>query len=284
MTKTLGQIKIFDLSPADIVFLLVCLTGTVILGYWLLRTSLGRKALVGSAPRRNNMPFYLPFVPVAFWFGLTLAAKGLMTDNLAVLGEYEQVLADYLIYAGAISVTTVVVLLLANETFVRRLKGFGFDVKTIGKDFTTAIAGLLAVLPVTFAVIWVVVQAGRLAAGEDFRMPTHEGLEIITKHPQLPVKILLIVISIVIGPVFEEILFRGLFQTMIRGVVGSPWRAIMIASVIFVLMHRDLAHWPALFVLSLSMGYAYEKSGSLFRAIFIHSLFNATSVIAVLNQ
>jgi len=49
-------------------------------------------------------------------------------------------------------------------------------------------------------------------------------------------------------------------------------------------IHADAGHWPALLVLSMSMGYAYEKSGSLFRPIFIHSIFNATSIIATLNQ
>jgi len=50
------------------------------------------------------------------------------------------------------------------------------------------------------------------------------------------------------------------------------------------MVHMDMAHWPALFVLSLSLGYAYEKSGSLFRPIFIHSLFNAATIAAVLYQ
>jgi membrane protease YdiL (CAAX protease family) len=52
----------------------------------------------------------------------------------------------------------------------------------------------------------------------------------------------------------------------------------------FAVMHADAGHWPALLALSMSMGYSYEKSGSLFRPIFIHSLFNAASIIAVLNQ
>ena len=36
------------------------------------------------------------------------------------------------------------------------------------------------------------------------------------------------------------------------------------------------------FSLSIGIGYSYEKSGSLFRPIFIHALFNATSIIATL--
>ena len=64
----------------------------------------------------------------------------------------------------------------------------------------------------------------------------------------------------------------------------GAWPAIAISSLLFTMTHADAGHWPALFVLGICMGYAYEKSGSLFRPIFIHSIFNAISVIATLNQ
>jgi membrane protease YdiL (CAAX protease family) len=65
---------------------------------------------------------------------------------------------------------------------------------------------------------------------------------------------------------------------------NTAWAAIALTSALFATIHANPQHWPALFVLSISIGYAYEKSGSLFRSIFIHALFNATSVISVLNQ
>jgi len=43
--------------------------GIVLLGIWLVKTSLGRTALADSAPRRNNMPPYMPFMPLFIWFG-----------------------------------------------------------------------------------------------------------------------------------------------------------------------------------------------------------------------
>ena len=100
--------------------------------------------------------------------------------------------------------------------------------------------------------------------------------------------------AVVVAPILEEMLFRGLFQTTIRSFLEIPnprfhirnaaWPAIVISSVLFAMVHADTAHWPALFVLSLSLGYAYEKSGSLFRPIFIHSFFNAATIAAVLYQ
>jgi hypothetical protein len=80
------------------------------------------------------------------------------------------------------------------------------------------------------------------------------------------------------------VLFRGLFQTLLRSYIIRPWPAIIFASLIFIIFHANPEHWPALFMLSLCLGYAYEKSGSLFRSIFIHSVFNAMSVFAALGQ
>ena len=107
---------------------------------------------------------------------------------------------------------------------------------------------------------------------------------IIFKPETTSVRALIIITAVVIVPAFEEMLFRGLFQTWLRSLVARPWLAILICSGMFAVIHADAGHWPALLALSMSMGYAYEKSGSLFRPIFIHSLFNATSIIAVLNQ
>ena len=106
-------------------------------------------------------------------------------------------------------------------------------------------------------------------------------------------------------PLLEEMLFRGLFQTTIRSYIESfrslmvreskpekeqakyingAWLAIVISSLLFTINHANAGHFPALFVLGVCLGYSYEKSGSLFRPVFIHAIFNAISVIATLYK
>jgi membrane protease YdiL (CAAX protease family) len=161
---------------------------------------------------------------------------------------------------------------------------------------------------------------GKLIYGPDFQLQQHEELELITAYQQLPLRILIVILAVVIAPLLEEMLFRGLFQTTIRSILesrnpnfGNPngaspasscrllprlaskdaearktgagaWLSILISSALFAMVHANAGHWPALFVLAVCLGYAYEKSGSLFRPIFIHSLFNAVTIIAVLSQ
>jgi membrane protease YdiL (CAAX protease family) len=138
---------------------------------------------------------------------------------------------------------------------------------------------------------------GKLIEGPGFEMQKHQELELMALYSQPELRVLIIVTVIFVMPVFEEMLFRGLFQTTIRSFLASPplakrfgsrlstpWLAIALSSGIFASVHAYAGHWPALFVLALCLGYAYEKSGSLLRPIFIHSFFNATSIIATLSQ
>jgi membrane protease YdiL (CAAX protease family) len=166
----------------------------------------------------------------------------------------------------------------------RRLAGFGLNVKAIGRDFLAAVVNLVSIWPLMTLVIMMTILFGGYIWGPKYTIEPHEELKMISAYPQLSVRVLIGITTVIIVPAFEEMLFRGMFQTMIRSFLAKPWLSIAIASGLFAAVHSNAGHWPGLFVLSMCMGYAYEKSGSLLRPIFIHSLFNASSIIATLAQ
>ncbi|MEE9370066.1 MAG: CPBP family intramembrane glutamic endopeptidase [Sedimentisphaerales bacterium] len=258
--------------------------GIVLLGIWLVKTSLGRTALADSAPRRNNMPPYMPFMPLFIWFGAFSLATSITKWLLPKLPSWQSAFFDNLFLCISGLIGTAVIIFLARTHFARRLKGFGLNMKTIHKDVFGAFVNLVCVWPLLIAMIMLTTFLGKMISGQNFHLQQHKELELIAAHPQLPLRVLIAITTIAIVPVFEEMLFRGLFQTMIRSIWAEPWLAILISSGLFALIHSNADHWPALFALSVCMGYAYEKSGSLFRPIFIHSIFNASSVIGVLYQ
>lgn len=271
---------------------LACLAGVLLFGSWLLRTSFGRYALADSAPRRNNMPFYLPFVPLFVWLvGVSLAVV-IMGKLLGDLPAWQRDFLDNLILGIGAVVTIAVMMFLARASFARRLKGFGLNVRRVPRDFLAAPALLLSIWPLLLVAILLTTFFGQLIWGRQYQIEQHAQLELITTYPQWPLRLLIIIVAVVIAPVLEEMLFRGLFQTMVRsflenvrfGVVGPAWQAIAISSIVFAMAHQDAAHWPALLILGACLGYAYEKSGSLFRPIFIHALFNGITILAVLYQ
>jgi len=281
---------------------LICLAGLILFARWLLKTSLGRKALADSVPRRNNMPAYLPFVPLFICFGTVWLIASITHRVFGDLQGWQSNFLDNLILCISELTAIVVIIFLARIHFARRLKGFGLNVKTVVRDFFAAFVNLLTVWPLITAAILLTMFFGEHIWGREYQMQQHQQIKLITEYPQLPLRIMIFVVAVVIASLFEEMVFRGLFQTTIRSYLvarpswpcfhglearatsGKAWLAIAISSGLFTAIHANTGHWPALFVLGVCLGYAYEKSGSLIRPIFIHSLFNAASIIATLNQ
>ena len=267
----------------------IALIGIVIFATWLLRTSLGRRSLVDARPRRNSMAPYVPFIPFCVWFlGIFFIQSIVDTFIRPVEGE-SKALQDHAVYCFAAVLTVVgLILPLAQFHFARGLKGFGLRLRTIPRDLGAAFVNLLAVWPLVLGAIWATTKVGEVIYqtfwGQDFQMPQHEALKEMTGDPALSLQVLLIVLAVAVAPLTEEMIFRGLFQTMIRSYLGRPWLAIAMTSVLFAMVHGNLTHWPALFLLSLGLGYSYEKSGSLFRPIFVHAFFNGTAVLSSLAE
>ena len=101
--------------------------------------------------------------------------------------------------------------------------------------------------------------------------------------------ITVIILILLVTPVIEEVLYRGLLQEAIRRCMlttgDSPWLAIIITSIIFALMHGavvDLRGLIALFVLSLGFGWIYLKTGRLMASIVMHAGFNGVNLLQVL--
>lgn len=128
--------------------------------------------------------------------------------------------------------------------------------------------------------------------------PVLKQLESIHSPEQI---LSLVVMICIIAPIAEELFFRGLLQTVIIGTiaklrrgdanaenvrVGERLTGILVAAGIFAAVHlsvtKDAWSWlPALFLLGVALGYAYERTGRLWADITIHALFNAFAVTLV---
>lgn len=84
----------------------------------------------------------------------------------------------------------------------------------------------------------------------------------------------------VVAPVAEELFFRGLVQTLLANLMAGRWVPLLITSLIFGLVHFSQPQAvPALIVLAVLLGYAYERTGSVLVPVMIHALFNAKTLI-----
>lgn len=84
---------------------------------------------------------------------------------------------------------------------------------------------------------------------------------------------LLFLLVACLAPLFEEIFFRGLIYGVLRKTL-KPWPAILLVSFLFSFLHVDPAGLLPIFALGVLLAWLYERTGSLFSSIVLHSLWN----------
>jgi hypothetical protein len=84
------------------------------------------------------------------------------------------------------------------------------------------------------------------------------------------------VFLVLVAPVTEEVLFRGLLYLPLRAALGPRAAAVVVAAV-FAAAHMHLPSVLPLFVLGLALVWLLEATRTLWGAIAGHMLFNAVS-------
>lgn len=84
---------------------------------------------------------------------------------------------------------------------------------------------------------------------------------------------LMLVYSVLLAPVCEELIFRGV--TLRQAEKCLPfWLANLMQAVLFGFFHMNLIQGVYAFCLGLVLGYVCERGGSIYHAILLHLLFN----------
>ncbi len=82
----------------------------------------------------------------------------------------------------------------------------------------------------------------------------------------------------IVGPVFEEFIFReGVEGNMLRGGC-KPWTAIIVSAVVFGIIHMNPAQIPFAFLVGLLLGVIYYKTGNIVLTTIIHIINNSVAV------
>lgn len=100
--------------------------------------------------------------------------------------------------------------------------------------------------------------------------------QIVKSHTWI--KIGLTLTTILLVPLCEELLFRGVLFPYLTRKIGLP-ASIIAVSVIFAFVHLHMPSALAIFLLSVVLCLAYWRTGTLWVSIAIHALFNSTSLL-----
>jgi uncharacterized protein len=105
----------------------------------------------------------------------------------------------------------------------------------------------------------------------------------VLKHPELTVaqKTVLGVIMVILAPLVEEALFRGILYPAIKQ-AGWPRLALWGSSTLFALVHCNMVTFLPLLVFALLLVYLYESSQNLLVPVVAHALFNAANFFTLI--
>ncbi len=93
-------------------------------------------------------------------------------------------------------------------------------------------------------------------------------------------QILYVLTAVIVAPLFEELMFRGLIFPYLVKRVGLA-KGTLLVSVLFAVMHFHLPSFAPLFLLSAALCLAYWRTGSLWVVVGMHAIFNAISILAL---
>ena len=258
--------------------------GTVLFIMWLIRTKAGSLSLLGIAQKNNCMDVGVAMSVFGIWIFTNLLATFFLTSIPFISKWQDPVTTPYFSTVIGALTTITATLLVAKNYFESSLKGFGLDIKTLGNDIRLGLVNYISILPVVILITILTAFIGNIIVGSDFKMPNHSLINLIDSDIPTWLTIFSIFLAVVAAPIVEEFLFRGILQNYMFSLTQKPWLSILVTSLLFAMVHGFTLkyHWPALFALSCCMGYAYIKSGSLFRSMIIHATFNAVSVASAM--
>jgi uncharacterized protein len=95
----------------------------------------------------------------------------------------------------------------------------------------------------------------------------------------------LTITSLLVAPLFEEIIFRACGFRLWRHTHLGLYGTLLLTSVLFTLIHIQQYSWPLLlftFCFGMLLGFAREKTGSLLVPLVLHILNNLFAVVLIL--
>lgn len=254
--------------------------GVVLLLVWVARRAVHPKnlRLSRSPGRANTVELVHIIVLLVAWLGATSGVRQLLLGIAGGIGWGRVATSGTMILrAGLLAQLVGQVFWLAASLFVAARtfplglsRGLGLSMRHWFYDGIRALVASLAVRPVCFGLsalcIWLLQPHG-----------------LVREHGMLRAMdelggfwcVLIGFSAVVMAPLAEEVFFRGLLQSMLRHGTGRPWLAVTVTSAAFAAIHYSTPQdVPALFALSVVLGYNYERTGRLVSVIAIHAIFN----------
>lgn len=210
---------------------------------------------------------------LCFYGGLLLSwwSVHVRGDEADASGSVVNVLIAVLSFQGA---ACVLVYRFLREHAIGWADAFGLRV-----DWKRALV-FGAIGAIAFLGAGLLLQSASVRIMERFHLEPKEQrvVEVLRTTGTLSSRVVLGVAAILLAPLAEELLFRGILYPAIKQ-AGHPRAALWGTSLAFAAIHLNLATFLPLLTLALVLTWLYETTGNLLAPIAAHSLFNSMNFV-----
>ncbi len=248
--------------------------------FWVVRISFGRRNMFARSPKRPN---HLREDSIILVMVVYLLSVMIVSGLMRWMGEESTSLWAMLMSGNAGHLVGIVAcLVVVSRCFEGGVKRFFLPRSSIPMQSWWILVGLSSLIVVGLCpMITEVTLQVILWINPQYEFTPHPTIEALQSGDQsMGIVTVLWIGAFVLAPIAEEMFFRGFIQTFLLGVFRSRWRAIVITSFMFGLVHFSQPYAvTALIFLAIVIGYAYEATGSILPPIMIHAAFNLKTLI-----
>ncbi len=230
--------------------------------------------------RPKEVPWTLIDVARVFlvYFGLQVAFSlfGLVFGKAGLISEG---VLHYVALFWATLGVNVVILIYLLAFFQKKYRidweDFGLYKERLKNYIGLGALGYLGFIPIFFILVFL---SATLCSIFGFEPKPHVIIDIFKEEKSIFVLASLAIFAAIIGPIFEEILFRGVLYPALRKKIGRN-RALAITSIFFAVIHFNVFQFIPILGLGFVLTLLYEKTNNLIPSITLHALNNSVSVI-----
>ncbi len=216
-----------------------------------------------------NMGEAFTALAIAFGIYFLVSIPATMVNDFPVL--------PYLVYLGVFAPTILGVAAWITNRHHVGWRSLGFTRDKLGQALGVGLAVGIGAFFVNVALSQVVTQIARALGYNTDQVSRVSGLG---EAPAWQMALIVLAV-VVVAPVVEEILFRGIFYTGLRKRLGVGW-AVFLSAFVFGFLHFELLGFIPLFAIGAILAALYEGQGSLAAPILAHAMNNGIIVIITL--
>jgi membrane protease YdiL (CAAX protease family) len=157
---------------------------------------------------------------------------------------------------------------------------FGFSTPERGRALLISLLVASIILPIGWLLQSASVGALNALADNfpqfDLQAEEQQIVQVLKTTTSWTYRVCIGVTAILLAPTVEELLFRGILYPTVKQ-IGYPRLALWGTSMVFALIHLNLATFLPLTFLAVVLTLLYERTNNLLAPIMVHSLFNAAN-------